>query len=90
MSFLWNWCSSVSATSLFLCGRPEWAALSAGMGRMPLANHPRSLCPLGDGKYRGKIKSERIDSGGLIFVKWTSRRGKIENSEGKREKMSLS
>lgn len=37
-----------------------------------------------------KIKSERIDSGGLIFVKWMSRRGKIEKSEGKREKMSLS
>lgn len=49
------------------------------MGRMPLANQPRSLCPLGDGKYRGKVKSERIDSGGVIFVKWTSRRGKIEN-----------
>jgi len=71
-------------------GGPEWAALSAGMGRMPLANHSRSLSRLGDGKYRGKIKSERIDSGGLIFVKWTSRRGKIEKSEGKREKMSLS
>ena len=83
MSFLWSWHSSVSATSL-LCGRPEWAALGAGMGR-PLANHPRSLCPLGDGKYRGKL-SLRIDSGGLIFVKWNIQKGKNGEQMKERER----
>ena len=47
---------------------------------------PQVTVSTGRWKIQGKIKSERIDSGGLIFVKWNIQKGKNGEQMKERER----